>query len=209
MNKKDRKKLRLEIIISSTIILLVSTIVVLIEHCYPNIIIIQNSTTKNSILSDILKAVGLFLGFVITSIVMRFNQLDGLIQKLAEDLNTILNEDSKYRCVTLTQKELTAKMEARVLKNKDDNERRILINYTAVCRFRANHLKWLMYPLYYSLSTLCFAFFLLIFHDTINRVDYIYSFSFMLCCLMAVWTVKINIDLVYSFFTNSFIKDSD
>ena len=130
-----------------------------------------------------------------------------MIQKLAEDLNIIINSNNYYRNTFLTQKELTSKFNQHYNTTKKSLDKAVFVNYTTICNYRADHLKWLMYPLYYSLTTLCLAFVLLFFYETIKTIEYLYSFAFCLCSLMTIWTVKINIDLVYSFFTNSFIKD--
>ena len=208
MLQDEKKKLKTEIVLSSITILLVATIIVLIEHCYPTLINIKSSTTNSLVLRVIIQTIGLFLGFIVTSITMKFNQLDNVIQKIAEDINTIINGSSNYRNVTLSQSDITTKFKTHIstLTNKD-KENGLLKNYTYMCKFRSYHKRWLTYPIVYSLITIGLTFILLIFHQTISTLDYIYTALFSLCSLMTIWTVYTNISFVISFFDNPFTEN--
>lgn len=210
MTYSEKKQVKSEIIISSFVILIVAAIVVFIENSFPDLIRIFGVESNTLILRTSIPTVGLFLGFIITSYVMKFNQLDSILFKIVEDLNFILFGNNKYRNTYLLQEDITEKFKEH-LKHSEDKarEQNIFDNYLEMCRFRIYHKKWMVYPLYYSLITLLVSFLLLVFHQTFSKVEYVYTFSFITCCLMSIWCVYINIVFVVSFFDNPFISGSN
>lgn len=214
MTKKEKHKLVKQILISSTIIISFSIIIVLIDSCYPSIInITALQADKSLILRVIIQAIGLFLGFIITALVMKFNQLDALIQKLAEDLNCIMNTppntppNNLFRGEDLIQKKIEARFKTYELTNPLDivTKKRVYNNYIALNDFRAFHKAWFNYPLYYSLTVIFFAFFLLFFQKTIP--PFFFNFMLSLCFLMTLWNIYINVIFVSDFLENAFAND--
>jgi len=209
MFEKEKKRLRNEIIISTIVILLLAIIITLFDSCHSEVINIHGSKDRSLVLRIIIQTVGLFLGFIITAIVMKFNQLDGVIQKLGEDLNTIMNASNHYRNRFLSQKRISDNFEIYLGTNppKATFERQILINFNYLYEYRSYHKDWFKYPLYYSLITLAASFLLLIFQETISNNVSIYVFIFSMCCLMAIWVIYTNVSFALDFLENPFIKE--
>lgn len=210
MTYSEKKQVKSEIVISSIVILILSSLFVLVEKNFPGVINIFGVDTNTLILRTSIPTVGLFLGFIITSYVMKFNQLDNIIFKIVEDLNFIMYGNNKFRNTLLLQDDITKDFKTYLNNSLDSEdkvkEQNIFDNYLEMCRFRIYHKRWMAYPLYYSLITLLLSFLILIFHQTFSKVEYIYTFSFMICCLMSIWCVYINIVFVVSFFDNPFIS---
>jgi hypothetical protein len=205
MDKDDKRKLFIEVSVSTFVILLMGLLITICNSCYPQIIDIKGLENKSLILRTIIQTIGLFLGFIITSVVMKFNQLDGLIQKLAEDLNSFL-KNNYFRNYRLNQSELDRVFNEYLRTNPIDKKEKqqILFYYNKLYSYRDLHKQWFRYPLIYSSITMLLAFILLIFEKTIKSQENLYVFLFSICCFMSIWVIYINITFILEFLDNPF-----
>lgn len=205
MEKDIKKQLLVEIPVSTIIILLLAVIITLYDSCNPELISIYRSDNLSLILRMIIQTTGLFLGFIMTAIVLKFNQIDGILQRIGEDLNSFLY-NNYFRNQFLTQKELTETF-IKYLETHPTDEKekwKILRNYKRLYDYRNYHKQWVLYPVYYTLITMLVTFLLLFFQKTLFTIQPLFVFIFSLCCLMSIWVVYINISFVLEFFENSF-----
>lgn len=202
-----KKRIIIQLLISSIIILLVASIITFFDYYHPRIINIYESLDRSLILRTIIQTIGLFLGLIFTGIVMKFNQLDGLIKGITEDLNSFLH-NPYFRNHIFIQSRLNQIFNEYLDTHPLDElkKREILFNFNKLYDYRKYHKSWLLYPLYYSLITLLFMLILLIFQKTIYPYQGTYVFMFSICCLMSIWVVYVNISFVLDFLENSFMK---
>ncbi|OFX20194.1 MAG: hypothetical protein A2033_19245 [Bacteroidetes bacterium GWA2_31_9] len=213
MTNQDKRKMFFEILISSSIILVISLIIMHIDWT-SNIFNIFNIKYKHDIYSTIITIQGILLTATLTIAILRLNSIDQIINNHIQLLNKIYDSYfHKGYALSLSGIEKANNGLFKLLEQKDTlsdtdqlNKYKIQELYSQLknlFHFRTYNLSGIFYPVIYNLISIILCLFLMLFSYNFNESQFI-IFSLTFLTLMTVWSIILNLIIIKDLFGNPF-----